>query len=202
MDAKSLLSPTVIFSQGCSVAGICQDQQSHRYISKELFKLGAVAFFGNGRPGGAVTSQVYTHTLNKILEGQSLGLAYKDSLACKLVYAWDHPQHKNHLRAYFNSAFYGDPAMAVEIDSAPRLPPAKSFYANDVYKLTVPKEVFSFPLDKAIMDEWKWSWCKFICCLTLLALQAVANGKVATMSRDISITRQLRVSLELKVFEK
>lgn len=156
MDAKSLLSPTVIFSQGCSVAGICQDQQSHRYISKELFKLGAVAFFGTGRPGDAVTSQVYTHTLNKILEGQSLGLAHKDSLACKLVSAWDHPQHKNHLRAYYNSAFYGDPAMLIEIDSAPRVPPAKSFYANDVYQLTVPKEVFSFPLDKAIMDEWKW----------------------------------------------
>tara|TARA_B110000008_G_C16973468_1_gene564863 strand:+ start:2428 stop:4632 length:2205 start_codon:yes stop_codon:yes gene_type:complete len=156
LDAQSLLSPTVIFSQGCSVAGICQDQQSHRYISKELFKLGAVAFFGTGRPGTAETSQVYTHTLNKILEGASLGLAHKDSLACKLVYAWDDPQNKNHLRAYFNSAFFGDPAMVVEVDSAPRVPPAKSFYANDVYKLTVPKEVFSLPLNKALMDEWKW----------------------------------------------
>jgi len=151
----SILSPSVVISKGCAVAGI--DLSGSSYVPQNLFKLGAVAFIGAPRNATAASTQVHVETVNGMLRGLPLGKAYQNAISSLTVNYLDDSNDLGAKRERMNLMFMGDPALVITPPSSPVVAPATGTLSGERFTVTVPQTHFSTALNQTMMDEWSWT---------------------------------------------
>jgi len=155
LNSTSVLAPAIVFSGGCSVAGI-DSAPDHRYIIKHLNKLGVVATIASPRTATASVIQVHIECLNRMLLGDTVGKAFQHAVRSLTVNVLDH-EGPYFERERYNMMLLGDPALVIQAPEAPEIDPAYSTLGDGYVDISVPEEYFSTPLNQALMDEWGWT---------------------------------------------
>jgi hypothetical protein len=153
-DASVLLAPTVVESGGCLTTAIDRETDNRSVVAR-LFRMGAVAFAGNARPGCAPQELQRLEFWNGVLSGQTLGQAHRRSINSALVTILDTKQgpggatwYQLHIRTMF-----GDPAFTLRVPRAPKSPPARVEVDGDRVTVHAPKQWW--PVKMVVPEDWK-----------------------------------------------
>jgi hypothetical protein len=160
-DTKTLLSPCVVITTGCSPAALDQDQE-RRSVAARMLRNGAVAFVGNGRRGIAQGALYFTEYQNALLRGETLGEANRSALNRYTVAILDkrEDEHGSYRYQRDHVAAYGDPALDLGLRS-PRAA-ARVEVRGTRANVVVPSNLTR--TEYAPLPEWKcrfpklWAW--------------------------------------------
>ncbi len=151
--SKNILAPLVMISGGCAVSGIDLDVANN---TKQLFKLGAVAFVGAPRNATTIGTQVRTAVANRLLEGASIGEAFKTGTT-ELSLNWlNNPGDVNIAEARYNIMLAGDPALQIDVPRLPTVKPAGFTVHSDTMTILMSDTLYSEPINQSLMTEWGW----------------------------------------------
>lgn len=157
-NADAVLSPAVIVSLGCSVAGIYQS--GNKYISRRLQRMGAVSFVGTSMPGTSVKEQTILGFINKMLEGKTLGQAFKHGLSSQAVRSLNEPGNVYALKEMYNLQFFGDPAMVIMATTGSPSPLPTMEETSSGVRIDISNKVLVEEFCQAIMNEWGFTGSK------------------------------------------
>jgi hypothetical protein len=153
-DAGVLLAPVVVESGGCLTAALDRETDNRSVIAR-LFRMGAVAFAGNSRPGCAPQELQRMEFWNGVLTGQTLGQAHRRSMNSALVTILDRKErpggaygYQYHIRTQF-----GDPAFALRVPRSPTSPPARVTVDGDRVTVHAPRQWW--PVKMVVPEDWK-----------------------------------------------
>ncbi len=153
-DADTLLAPVVVESGGCLTAALDREADNRSVIAR-LFRMGAVAFAGNARPGCAPQELQRMELWNGLLAGQTLGQAHRRSINSALVTVLDRkegPGGAYRYQLHIRTAF-GDPAFALRVPSGPKSAPARAQVDGD--RVTVHAPGQWWPVKMVVPEDWK-----------------------------------------------
>jgi hypothetical protein len=153
-DSKVLLAPCVIDSSGCGTACLDRDPGMRSVVSR-LLRNGAVGYLGNFREGIAAQEQVRVEFWNGVLSGLSLGEAYRRALNSKVLFVLDRNQQGGGNEHYqlHNVAFYGDPALKINIPTPSRVLPARVEAHGSSLRVLAPSEWWRYQI--IVPSDWK-----------------------------------------------
>jgi len=153
-DASVLLAPTVVESGGCLTAALDRETDNRSVIAR-LFRMGAVSFAGNARPGCAQQELQRLEFWNGVLAGQTLGQAHRRSINSALVTIFDRKESAG--GAYWYQlrirTQFGDPAFAMRVPATPRSAPARIAVDGDTVTVHAPERWW--PIKMYVPEDWK-----------------------------------------------
>jgi hypothetical protein len=153
-DADVLLAPVVVESGGCLTAALDRETDNRSVIAR-LFRMGAVAFAGNARPGCAQQELQRMEFWNGVLAGQTLGQAHRRSINSARVTILDRKEGAGGAYGYqlrIRTQF-GDPAFALRVPHAPTSSPARVEVDGDRVTVHAPKQWW--PVKMFVPEDWK-----------------------------------------------
>lgn len=157
LNTETLLAPAVVVSAGCSVAGLDVDASMwHRSIVKHLLGQGAVAVVGAPRNAITQNSQLQSAFVNRLIEGRSLGHAFREGYASMTLNVLDNPEDSGSEHARHNLILVGDPAMTIPVPDVPVEPLPAMEGEGDDWVATAPGEPFFEALLDGLLEEWGW----------------------------------------------
>jgi hypothetical protein len=153
-DAGVLLAPVVVESGGCLTAALDRETDDRSVIAR-LFRMGAVAFAGNARPGCAQQELQRMEFWNGVLTGQTLGQAHRRSMNSALVTILDRKERSG--GAYWYQfrirTPFGDPAFVLRVPHAPTSSPARVEVDGDRVIVHAPRQWW--PIKMIVPEDWK-----------------------------------------------
>ncbi|MBK7645034.1 MAG: hypothetical protein IPJ19_18640 [Planctomycetes bacterium] len=154
-DSRVLLAPCLVESAGCSPAALDQDPQLHS-VALRLLRNGAIGFVGNVRRAIAQQETYRSEFWNAVLAGKALGRAHRDALNRQLVsmLANGESEHGPHRYEFYNEAFYGDPALALHLPTAPALAPARAELKGSEIVVYGPAKWWR--AEECIVSDWNY----------------------------------------------
>lgn len=152
---KTLLSPAVIFSKGCGVAGIDVDTTHYRSIVKHLLRQGAIMFVGAPRFATTGGLQAQVATLNHMLNGLPAGEAYKRGINSLTLNYLENGCALSK-RERINMMMIGDPAFKLHVPRSPTVSPSAISVDGNLHTLNVPETHFVAQLSQHLTDEWNY----------------------------------------------
>ena len=152
-DTSVLIAPSLVASSGCSTASLDQDP-ALRSVAARLLRNGAIAFVGNSRRGVAQGLYFDSEFMNAALAGATLGEANRHALNRVLVAVLDGGELETGLHRYqlYNTAFYGDPALALHRPSKPKVKPARVEQRGLRVTVRAPSEWWQYKVET--LAEW------------------------------------------------
>lgn len=157
LSTETLLAPAVVVSAGCSVSGLDLDASMwHRSIVKHLLGQGAVAVLGAPRNAITQNSQLQTAFVNRLIEGHTLGQAFREGYASLTLNVLDNPDDSGSEHARHNVLLVGDPALTIFVPAAPveALPALEG--EDGSWETVAPGDPFFDPVPEILLEEWGW----------------------------------------------
>lgn len=158
VSTDTLLAPAVVISGGCSVAALdLTTAPFYESVVKHLLGQGAVAVLSAPRNAITQNSQLHTAFLNRVIEGHTLGEAYKQGFASLTLNTLDDPHDIASEHARYNNLLVGDPALRLTMPDSPVASWAAMEGAGDSWEALGPGDAFITPTPQALLDEWGWT---------------------------------------------
>ena len=139
LDAKVLLSPTVVESGGCAT-GALDGEEDFKTVIPRLFRNGAVSYVGNARNGAATAQIQRMEFWTNVLDGMTVGQAHRRSINSALgtVLNKDQDSEACYLYQLRIRTLYGDPAFRPHIPGKKKIVGAHITLAKDIVTVHAP----------------------------------------------------------------
>jgi hypothetical protein len=153
-DATVLLAPTVVESGGCATATLDREPDNRSVISR-LLRLGAVGFSGGSRELPAQAQPLRMAFWNGILAGETLGQAHRRALNAGLLVVKDEGEGPRGPYRYCTQVRmqFGDPALAIQLPSPPRVAPARTVLEGNTVSVYGPGQWWI--VKTIVPPDWK-----------------------------------------------
>lgn len=153
-DATVLMAPTVVESGGCATATLDREPDDRSVISR-LLRLGAVGFSGGSRELPAQAQPLRMAFWNGILAGETLGQAHRRALNAGLLVVKDEGEGPGGPYRYCTQVRmqFGDPALAIQVPSPPRVAPARTVLDGNKVSVFGPGEWWI--VKTIVPPDWK-----------------------------------------------
>lgn len=153
-DATVLMAPTVVESGGCATATLDREPDNRSVISR-LLRLGAVGFSGGSRELPAQAQPLRMAFWNGILAGETLGQAHRRALNAGLLVVKDEGEGPGGPYRYCTQVRmqFGDPALAIQVPSPPRVAPARTVLDGNKVSVFGPGEWWI--VKTIVPPDWK-----------------------------------------------
>ena len=149
----TLFAPAITLSRGCSVGGMDLLREFQRSIVDHLFGQGIVAFVGAARNAIAYNTIIEVSLWNQLLEGHTLGDAFKHGINDAIVH-WLDDGSVAMRYAIDTEIVYGDPAFRLHVPGPFLTQPARQDFDGLTLTVHAPELWTAVEYHPEMLAEW------------------------------------------------